>query len=162
MSTRRQTTAPPVAEAIAALQRLSELFTRRRDQLARDARLTVPQWEILERIAGDDFMPSMFAREAESSAPAVSRTIRQLLDKGLVTVGVSSGDGRVRTYSLTTDGRQVLDNLHAARARAVRAVWCGFETAQLGRFVQFSNDLIGRLEAYASRPAGSNGKAHHG
>ena len=41
-------------------------------------------------------MPSLFARHRDSSPPAVSRIIRQLLRKRLITVSVSATDGRQR------------------------------------------------------------------
>ena len=90
-----------VHEAIGRLQRLVDLFQQRRAQLAQGAGLTESQWEILERIASEHFMPSLFARHRESSAPAVSRIIRQLLRKKLITVSVSDTDGRQRRYQLT-------------------------------------------------------------
>ena len=43
--------------AIEALQRLAELFEARREQLAREADLTMSQWRVLEEIASEDFMP---------------------------------------------------------------------------------------------------------
>ena len=93
-------------EAIGRLQRLADLFHQRRTQLAQGAGLTEAQWEILERIATDHFMPSMFARHRESSAPAVSRVIRQLVRKKLITVSLSDKDGRQRRYQLTARARR--------------------------------------------------------
>ena len=81
-----------VHAAIAALQHLTQLFGDRRAQLAEAADLTEQQWQVLEEIATDHFMPSMFARTRDSSAPAVSRTLRQLLEKDLVAVSVSPDD----------------------------------------------------------------------
>ncbi len=136
--------------AIASLQRLADLFQLRREQLAREADLTVQQWQVLEQIAGEQpFMPSMFARERSSTPAAVSKIIRQLLDKGIVTVAVSDSDGRQRDYSLTPAGRRVTQRLLAARERAIAAVWAGLEPRRLEDFAQFSNDLIKRLETYA-------------
>src|SRR5512142_3093459 len=88
-------------EGIACLQRLSDAFRRRREALALSVRLTDGQWMLLEEIASEHFMPSMFARTRESSAAAVSKALRQLLDKGLVSVGLSKEDGRHRAYLLT-------------------------------------------------------------
>lgn len=138
-----------VLEAIARLQRLAELFSLRRGQLARESGLTEPQWRVLEEIATEHFMPSMFARTSESSRPAVSRLIRQLMDRGLVSVSVGAEDGRQRRYALTAAGRGLLDRLRAARARAIDAVWMDLPARQLGDFVRFSDVLIPRLEAYA-------------
>jgi DNA-binding MarR family transcriptional regulator len=140
---------PEVHEAIGRLQRLAELFHQRRAQLAQGAGLTEAQWEVLERIASEHFMPSLFARHRESSPPAVSRIIRQLLRKKLITVSVSDTDGRQRRYQLTARGRKTLDALRAMRSRAIDAVWMHLDPRALATFTQFSGELIRRLEAYA-------------
>lgn len=138
-----------VLDAIASLQRLTDLFQVRREQIARGAGLTPQQWKVLEEIGGEHFMPSMFARERDSTPAAVSKILRQLIDKGIVRVGVSEEDGRQRTYALTADGRRVMARLRAERERAIEAVWNGLPTAELESFRAFSNDLINRLESYA-------------
>lgn len=114
--------APPVHEAIASLQRLADLFAARREQLAGEAGLTVQQWRVLEEISGEHFMPSMFARAQESSPAAVSKVLRQLLDKGLVAAAVGERDGRQRRYTLTAKGRRTMEALRASRERAIRAI----------------------------------------
>src|ERR1700675_320084 len=96
---------PAVPDAIANLQRLSDLFQARRARLAVDAGLTEQQWQVLEEIATDHFMPSLFARRRESSAAAVSRLVRQLLDKRLVSAAAHDHDGRQRQYVLTAKGK---------------------------------------------------------
>jgi len=138
-----------VHEAIGSLQRLVDLFHQRRAQLAQGVGLTEPQWEILERIATDHFMPSMFARHRERSAPAVSRVIRQLMRKKLITVSVSETDGRQRRYQLTGRGQRILETLRATRRRAIDAIWMDLDPRALTAFTEFSGGLIARLEAYA-------------
>src|SRR5688572_18298357 len=101
-------TLPAVHSAIARLGRLSELFTQRREQLASRAGLTASQWNVLEEISTEHFMPSMFAKTEERSRAAVSKVIRQLLDRGLIRVAISAADGRQRDYALTADGRATL------------------------------------------------------
>jgi DNA-binding MarR family transcriptional regulator len=94
-------------------------------------------------------MPSLFARHRESSAPAVSRIIRQLLQKKLITVSVSDTDGRQRRYQLTARGQKTLEALRATRRRAIDAVWMDLDPRALAAFTQFSGELIARLESYA-------------
>lgn len=142
---------PEVKAAIEALQRLAELFEERRQQLAREAGLTIQQWQVLEEICEEHFMPSMFARERESSAAAVSKILRQLLDRGLVQVAVSETDGRQRCYGLTEEGRRIMDHLRASRRKAIEAVWGDLDAAGLACFTEFSSELVRRLEAYAAR-----------
>jgi DNA-binding MarR family transcriptional regulator len=135
--------------AIATLQRLSELFQERREQLAREAGLTVPQWGVLEEIASEHFMPSLFARRKSVSAAAVSKLIRTLLDQELVSVSVSSSDGRQRDYRLSARGTRLLGRLRASRQRAIDAVWSDLSERELRRFASFGSQLADRLEAYA-------------
>jgi DNA-binding MarR family transcriptional regulator len=140
-----------VHAAIGSLQRLAALFHQRRAQLASGAGLTEAQWDVLERVAQEQFMPSMFARDRDSSAPAVSRIVRQLLRKKLITVSVSDTDGRQRRYQLTARGQRTLESLHAVRRRAIDAVWMGLDARALAAFTTFSAELIARLEAFAGR-----------
>ena len=137
-----------VHEAIGELQRLSELFQERRRQLAREAGLSEAQWRVLEEVAEEDFMPSMFARERACTPAAVSRTLRSLLDAELVRVRVSAGDGRQRVYRLTPKGRRVLDRLHESRKRAIEAVWSRFGRRELEAFSGFAATLSDGLERY--------------
>ena len=92
--------------AIAGLQQLSELFEERRQQLAREAGLSVAQWRVLEEIAQASFMPSLFARRRAKTPAAVSKTLRPLIERDLVRVSVSATDGRQRDYALSPAGRR--------------------------------------------------------
>ena len=136
-------------QAIAVLQRLAELFVARREQLAAEAGVTVPQWRLLEEIATRDFMPSMFARRRAVSSAAISKLIRGLLDRGLISVKVSAEDGRQREYALTARGRRMLESLRNSRERAIEAVWSDLPSRELQRFAEFGGRLADRLEEYA-------------
>jgi DNA-binding MarR family transcriptional regulator len=81
----------------------------------------------------------------------VSRIIRQLLRKRLITVSVSATDGRQRLYQLTARGRKTLDALRSLRRRAIDTIWMDLDPLALAAFTDFSGELITRLEAYASR-----------
>ncbi|MFI5315772.1 MAG: MarR family winged helix-turn-helix transcriptional regulator [Myxococcota bacterium] len=136
-------------EALAALQRLADAFAHRRAQLARSAGLSEAQWRVLEQIAAEDFMPSLFARRRARSPAAVSKVIRQLLDQQLIEVGISSGDGRLRRYALTGSGRAAMETVRRDRERALERVWAGFEPAPLARFAAFATGLAERMESHA-------------
>jgi DNA-binding MarR family transcriptional regulator len=142
-----------VHDAIAALQRLTELFRARRAALATGAGLSEQQWEVLERIASEQFMPSMFARDRASSAAAVSRLTRQLIDKGLVTASARAHDGRQREYVLTAKGRRALARLRAEREAAIAAIWAPLDPAGLAAFTRVGRELAERIESY-----GANGR----
>jgi len=136
--------------AVAALQRLADAFAQRREQLARSAGLSEAQWRVLEEIAAEGFMPSLFARRRARSPAAVSKVIRQLLDQGLVDVAIAEGDGRLRRYRLSAAGRAAMQALRRGRERALERIWSDLDPGELARFSAFASDLAGRLEAYAS------------
>jgi len=135
--------------AIESLQRLAELFGERRRALAREAGLTETQWRVLEEVAGEDFMPSLFAEQRSRTPAAISRTLRQLLDRGLVQASIGEQDGRQRVYRLTARGRRLQEGLLRSRARAIAAVWERLPAEELKRFRRFADRLSERLEAYA-------------
>jgi DNA-binding MarR family transcriptional regulator len=144
---------PTIAEvhaAIVSLTRLAELYRHRREQLAAEAGLTDQQWEVLEEIATEHFMPSLFARRRESSPAAVSKILRQLMEKGAVVASIAEEDGRQRNYALTARGRRLMDRLRERREEAIRDVWLTLDAAGMRAFTQFGNRLIERLERYAS------------
>jgi DNA-binding MarR family transcriptional regulator len=140
-----------VHEAIDCLRRLSDAFQRRRQDLADSVGITEQQWSVLEEISTEHFMPSMFARQRESSAAAVSKTIRQLVDKGLVSVSLSKEDGRQREYVLTAKGKRVMGTLRDRREEAIRAIWLELPREDVEHFVRFAGNLTERLENQSSR-----------
>lgn len=136
---------------IEALQGLVEVFEDRRASLARSAGLSPSQWQVLEQVGQDDFMPSLFARRRDVSPAAVSRTLRQLLDARLVDVHISPRDARQRLYRLTRKGRKALDAVHEERAQAITAVWDSLSEADLTRFERLCRNLAGRLHDYEAK-----------
>lgn len=139
-------------EAIACLGRLTDAFQRRREQLAAAVGLSDGQWGVLEEISREHFMPSMFAKTRESSAAAVSKTLRQLLDKDFISVGLSKTDGRQRAYVLTAKGKRILESLRQEREQAIERIWLTLDREQIQSFATFANELTTRLEHYESSP----------
>jgi DNA-binding MarR family transcriptional regulator len=159
---------PPLVDvhrAVECLGRLTEVFRQRRQELAASVGLTEQQWSVLDEIEQADFMPSMFARQRESSPAAVSKILRQLQDKELVVVSLSSSDGRQRNYELSARGKSTLEQLRERRQHAISEVWLEFDAEAIGAFARFGNELIERLERYSkdqasvgARRGSSNGK----
>ena len=145
--------APSVEDALAAIEclsRLSDLYEERRAQLARSVLLSEQQWAALEEIAAPDFMPSLFAKKRDSSPAAVSKILRQLVDKGLVVATVGKGDARQRKYALTAKGKRVVDRLRESRESAIREVWLSLDRAGIRAFTDFGRELIDKLSRYAA------------
>ena len=137
--------------AIEGLQRLSDGFEQRREQLAREVGLSVPQWRVLEEVASEDFMPSLFARRRDCSPAAVSKTLRPLVAGGLIRASISREDARRRSYDLTARGRRALERLRSSRQRAIESIWSDLSLAELEGFARFSERLAERLEDYVER-----------
>jgi DNA-binding MarR family transcriptional regulator len=137
-----------IREAILCLQQLTDLFLRRRRALAAAVDLSEAQWRLLEEIAGEDFMPSMFARRQQRAPAAVSRTLRQLLDRELVAVSISPTDARQRVYRLTARGRRTLARLNSERERAIDEVWAPFSRSELREFTRFARTVTDALARY--------------
>lgn len=154
------TTGQDIHAAITSLQRLAEAFGVRRGQLAGVVGLTDHQWAVLEEIATEHFMPSMFARRRQSSAAAVSKTLRQLADKGLIAAEVAKDDGRQRAYVLTAKGEATMKQLRQSRQVAIDAIWADLDRKELEAFARFSGQLADRLERYAERMG--NQEREHG
>ena len=144
----------PIFRAIEAMAALAELFERRREALARDAGITIEQWRVLEEISTEHFIPSMFARSRDSSAAAVSKILRQLLDSGLVSAAIGRDDRRNRRYKLTAKGTRTLAELRAARQAAIEAIWTTFSRAELAAFSEFAAKLSERIERYSGNRNG--------
>ena len=147
MANRTETT----HRAIAALQRLSDLFGERRAQIAREAKLSVPQWRILEEIATEHFMPSMFARRRAVTPAAVSKLVRALLERNLIRSSIAEGDRRQRRYVLTVSGRRLLARVREVRQSAIDEIWADLPVSELSEFARFGERLASRLEAYGDR-----------
>ncbi|MGE4607649.1 MAG: winged helix DNA-binding protein [Myxococcota bacterium] len=142
---------PDTLDAIAALQRLAELFSERRLQLARESGITETLWRVLEEVDDESFIPSMFARRRSCTPSAVSRTLRQLLERELVRASIGETDSRQRIYRLTAKGRRALRRLSARRQQAIDAIWAPMRRSDLRSFTRFANDLADRLEDYTEK-----------
>jgi DNA-binding MarR family transcriptional regulator len=151
MASKQPKIAPDLAlvhRAIACLGGLADAFHRRREKLALSVGLSDGQWGVLEEISREHFMPSMFAKTRDSSAAAVSKTLRQLLDKGLVSVTLSKSDGRQRAYVLTTKGQRIMQTLREEREVAIEKIWLRLDAHLVKSFVTFGTQLSEYLEQY--------------
>jgi DNA-binding MarR family transcriptional regulator len=133
-------------EAVRTLGRLATVFAERRKQLAESVGLTDQQWQALEEVQAEHFMPTLFAQKRETSAAAVSKILRQLVDKGLVVARVSEHDGRQRAYDVTPKALELLGLLRDEREAVIRAVWMSYPSEELAQFAVFGSDLAERLE----------------
>lgn len=137
--------------AIEQVQQLSALFIKRRGQLAGRVGITVAQWRMLEGIATEHFMPSLFAREQDNTPGAASKITKQLLDKALVKVTISRQDGRQRQYTLTAKGQKVMDQLRGLREQAIAEIWSVLTEGELQAFTGVNDKLLENMRIYLER-----------
>jgi DNA-binding MarR family transcriptional regulator len=145
-------------ECIEVLSELAGLFEERRRQLAESVGLTVGQWEVLELIQTEHFMPSMFAQKRASSAAAVSKILRQLTDKELIESSVAQTDGRKRDYRVTDAGQRILSKVRAERQLAIDEVWLKMTREELSQFSNVGGRLAARLGRWAEDQRSSSTK----
>jgi len=139
--------------AVEVLGRLAALFDERRRQLAEGAGLTVVQWQALEQVQHEHFMPTMFAAQRSSSTAAVSKVLRQLVDKGLIVASLSEKDGRQRDYKVTEQGEQILAYVREQRKRAISEIWLKLGHEDLGQFISIGGQIAERLDEWATQSA---------
>lgn len=138
-------------QCVEVLGSLAALFEERRRQLAESVGLTVQQWEMLEQVQHEHFMPSLFAQKRASSAAAVSKILRQLTDKGLIIAHVSDKDARQRDYEVTSVGQEVLARVREQRRHAIDEVWLKLSHQQLEQFHKVGGELVSRLDSLAAQ-----------
>lgn len=135
-------------DCVEVLGRLAALFEERRRQLASGVELTVQQWQVLEEVTQEHFMPSMFAHKRASSAAAVSKILRQLTDKGIIVAHISEVDGRQRDYEVTPYGQKLLAKVRRERERAIAEVWLSLSREQLADFQSIGDSLAAKLQTW--------------
>jgi len=143
--------ADAISVAIAALQRLADLFSERREQIAREAGLSIPQWRVLEEVATEHFMPSLFAQRRAVTPAAISKVVRSLLERDLIRTSIAEADRRHRAYELTSEGEQLLDRIRMTRQIAIDEIWGQLPVSELSEFARFGKLLADRLEAALER-----------
>lgn len=79
--------------------------------MLRDAGVTEQQWRVL-RVLDDEGAvdPSALARSALLFAPSVTRILKELTERGLVTRDKDSTDGRRSIVTLSADGNALIKN----------------------------------------------------
>jgi DNA-binding MarR family transcriptional regulator len=138
-------------QCVEVLGNLAALFEERRRQLAESVGLTVQQWEVLEQVQHEHFMPSLFAQKRASSAAAVSKILRQLTDKSLIIAHVSDKDARQRDYEVTKIGQELLGLVREQRRHAIDEVWLKLSHEQLDQFYEVGGELVSRLDSFAAQ-----------
>ncbi len=141
---------PTVEESIVlALFDLTNLLTRKGEELARQSKLTTQQWMVLLHVVGDPnftsgaaagdgrrgVLPSDIARARGVSRANVSVLVAGLLDRGFVRQIKDPTDGRRKRLVATAAGRRAVAAIEPARREANRRLLAGLSERQRATFL---------------------------
>ena len=102
-------------EAMLGILRTSDLLENRLARLLREYRLTPSQYNAMRIMRGEgEPMPCLeVADRMIQVAPAITRVVDQLVDRGLIEKQQSTEDRRVFLVGLTTAGKRLLGEIDA-------------------------------------------------
>ena len=109
-------TTPAHREAVRVLARLARLLERSTGELS------LAHYRVLAAISQGDQRASRLAERLALGRPAISAAVESLSARGLLERRAVEGDARGSSLSLTTAGRQLLDQVETAAAAGLAAV----------------------------------------
>ncbi|WP_046495265.1 MarR family winged helix-turn-helix transcriptional regulator [Streptomyces odonnellii] len=137
----------PIA-VIGRLNRCFALLQQAADAPLRREGLTRPEFDILGALRRTDreLTPGRIARETFASGAAVTKRLRQLEGRGLLTRRLDERDRRVAHLSLTADGRTLLDRLLPEQLRYEAALLEGLGARSQAQLADGLGELLVLLE----------------
>ncbi len=154
--TRTDTARPPGNR----MRRLPANLQRSRDALLAYFRpiffrhgLTDPQWRVLRALSsGDALTATETARRTFLLKSSLSRIVRDLSERGLITVGGSHADGRQSLLSLAEPGRALITAIEPDLAKVFRKIEAVFGLERLHLLSALLEDFSAELEEALELP----------
>lgn len=113
------------------------------------------QWRVVRVLAETGALDaSDLAAQAAVLAPSLTRMIRAMTDRGLITKARDAGDRRRVVLTLTAQGRTLLHAITPASEAIYRRVEAEVGLAQVARLLDQLNLLTETLEREAAAPQG--------
>lgn len=126
--------------------------------LLREAGVTDQQWRVLRVLAdGGPLDAGGIAQSALLYAPSVTRIVRELVDRGLLSRGTSDSDRRRSVIEITSAGRALVRQTAERTARMLVAYGEAFGSERLARFVAEAAALAEALSRFAPSEVGEVG-----
>jgi DNA-binding MarR family transcriptional regulator len=136
-----------IADGVLALMRYLWEFDRGAGYLAavEESGMTLPQLKALITLAGVDEGPCPVKDLAEQlglAAPAATRIVDALVDRGHATRTEDPDDRRVRRIAITTSGRKFVEEFAHRRTEGLEALADRMTPAQRGKLVAAFDALL--------------------
>lgn len=106
-----------------------------------DAKLTFPQFLILELVDDSGLMMKEIAEKMHISLPAVTGFVDKLSKLNYVERSADPSDRRVSIINLTENGKIVLDKIQAFRAERMAKVFSQFADDELIKYLELMKKL---------------------
>ncbi|KZM70566.1 MarR family winged helix-turn-helix transcriptional regulator [Nocardia terpenica] len=137
----------PIA-ILGRLNRCAALLQRVTDAPLGRENLSRPEFDILcaLRRVGGELTPGRLARETFASPAAVTKRVRGLEDRGLVTRRSDRRDRRVTHLGITDTGRTLIDRLLPQQLSYEHALLSGLPEPERDNLARILSDLLLMLE----------------
>lgn len=135
-------------ELIGRINRCASLLQQAENAPLREADLSRIEFDLLGalRRSGRDLTPGELARETFSSGAAVTKRLRQMIERGLVERHSDDRDRRVAHVRLTEAGQHVVDTVLPAQVEFERAALAGLDADQRSDLAEQLGELLIQLE----------------
>jgi homoprotocatechuate degradation regulator HpaR len=125
--------------------------------LLREAGFTDQQWRVLRVLAdGGPLDAGGIAQSALLYAPSVTRIVRELVERGLLSRATSAHDRRRSVIEITPAGRDLVRQTAERTARMLVAYGEAFGADRLDRLVAEAAALVEALARFAPADAGED------
>ncbi|MFJ9173370.1 MarR family winged helix-turn-helix transcriptional regulator [Streptomyces sp. NPDC102360] len=135
-------------EIIGRINRCAALLQQAEDAPLRHAGLTRAEFDLLGtlRRTGRELTPGDLARETFASGAAVTKRLKQLQERGLVSRRGDTRDRRVSHLSLTDEGRALVDEILPSQLAYEGAVLSGLGEGKDAQLSGLLGELLLQLE----------------
>jgi DNA-binding MarR family transcriptional regulator len=152
----------PAAEAMMRVFRLSKLAIANASELVSAQGLSLTEFEALASLRGapppHELTPGALYDAILISSGGLTKVMRGLAARGLVSRGAGEADRRSKPVRLTEKGRDIIERAMAEVLESDRTpTFAGISAAELATFIKLLRKLLGPLEETSS---GAAGRAH--
>lgn len=128
---------------------IAQLVRTRNNQILRETDLPYPQFVLLLHFCHDpdrEWTVSSLARAFQRKQPGVTKTVRQLLDRGFLRARTDEADARVKNLRVTPRGIRARDTAMAELAPAFRDDFRSWKRSEVSELHQLVERLKNQLD----------------